>query len=354
VRRSLLLLLGILSAVTLRAAELTFVSPLDGMQVVGPAPLEVTTTMKNVDRVEFYVDGVLAGAARRAPYRVAHDFGTSLASHEISAKIFADGFHRTETARVVTAALTAGETFNIDYVELPLRIRAGHALRADELRVSEDGVTQTVRELRAERGPARFVFIIDRSLSMGDGRLDAALHAVDVESSLLRADDRAEVILFNHNVAARRSIARGERLAKVFGNVTPSGGTSLRDALASAASRERTYAIVITDGGDRNSVATEEESLRRISGTKTVVSAIVLGRSGAFLDRAAKTTGGDVVTASRDTLDAALRRLLMDINSRYTLAYQSSGHRDGWRKVSVAAAARGIEILNPRKEYFAQ
>ncbi|MEA2571598.1 MAG: Ca-activated chloride channel [Acidobacteriota bacterium] len=354
VRKAIASVVLLFVAITAGAATVTFVSPLDGMQTLGPMALEVTTTATKIDRVEFYVDGSLAGVARTPPYRIAHDFGTSPMPHEVTAKVWSNAFRTVDSARVLTAAVTAGETTNVDFVEVPLRIRAPRAVHASELRVTENGIEQTIRELRADRGAARFVFIIDRSLSMGDGRLAAALRAVDEESKLLRADDRVEVVLFNHNVAKPRAVARGERLARIFGEVLPNGGTSLRDALASAASRERTYAIVISDGGDRNSESSEEESLRRISGTKTVVSSIILGDSSPFLDRVAKTTGGSVVRASRSTLDEQLRRLIVDINSRYTLAYQSHGNGEGWRKVSVIANGRNVEIINPRKEYFAQ
>src|SRR5205823_10577729 len=127
---------------------------------------------------------------------------------------------------------------------------------------------------------------------MGGGKLDAALRAIDAESKLLRADDRMEIVLFNHNVMKARRVARGERVVGVFGNVPPSGGTSLRDALSSIASRDRTYTIVITDGGDRNSMTSEEEALRRISTTKMIVDAIVLGGGSGFLENAARNTGG--------------------------------------------------------------
>ena len=352
-RRALASLLLLLAGAAV-AANVTFLSPLDGMQALGPMALEVTTTAANVDRVEFYVDGALAGVARRPPFRIAHDFGTSPNAHEVSAKVYSNNFRTVDSARVLTAAITAGETTNVDFVEVPLRIRAARTVKANELRITENGVEQTARELRADRGAARFVFIIDRSLSMGDGRLAAALRAVDEEWKLLRADDRLEVVLFNHNVAKPRLVQRGERLARIFGDVPPNGGTSLRDALASAASRERTYAIVISDGGDRNSELSEAESLRRISGTKTVVSSIILSNTSPFLARAAKTTGGTVASASRTTLQRELRTLILDINSRYTLAYQSHGSASGWRKVVVASRGSGIEIVNPRKEYFAQ
>src|SRR5437870_2505050 len=153
----------------LPAAAITFRSPLAGGQAVGPQAIEISTTLPNIDCVEFYVDGALAGVARKPPYRIAHDFGTSLASHEVEAKVYSNGYRTTASQKVLTAALTAGETMNVDVVEVPMRVRAPRTLTAADLRLTENGVEQSIRELRADRGAARFVFIVDRSLSMGDG-----------------------------------------------------------------------------------------------------------------------------------------------------------------------------------------
>ena len=154
---------------------MTFISPQEGGQALGPLPIEVTTSVTGVDRVEFYVDGALVGVARRAPFRIAHDFGSSLAGHEIVARVYSNGYPTTDTARIVTAAITAGETLNVDLVEVPLRIRSERSITGNDLRVRENNVDQTIREVRADRGPARFVFVVDRSLSMGGGKLEAAL-----------------------------------------------------------------------------------------------------------------------------------------------------------------------------------
>ena len=335
-------------------AAITFLSPQSGSQAIGPQAIEITTTIARVDRVEFYVDGALAGVARKPPYRIAHDFGTSLAGHEVVARVYSDGYRTTTAGTVLTAALTAGETMNVDLVEVPMRVRSSQPLTARDLRVTENGIEQTISEVRADRGAARFVFIVDRSLSMGDGKLDAALRAIDGETRLLRSDDRVEVVLFNHNVMRTRRIARGERVAEVFGNVPASGGTSVRDALGSIVTGERTYAIVISDGGDRNSMTSDEEALRRISNTKTIVEAIVVGGGSRFLDRAASNTGGTVARGEASTVQQELHRIIVDINSRYMLVYQSHGNGGGWRSITITPRRRGVEIVNARKGYFAQ
>jgi hypothetical protein len=347
-----LLIVTLFLAFAARGA-VTFVSPLEGAQALGVMALEVTTGAAHVDRVDFFVDGVLAGVARQAPYRIAYDFGTSLAPRTVTAKVWTGGFESFESATVLTAAMTANDTLDIDLVEVPLRVRTTRVLQTGDVRIRENGVEQTVRDVKRERPPAHFAFVVDRSLSMNDGKLEAAFQAVQHELRQLRDGDTASLVVFNHNVSRPRAIERGQALLDE--TLTPSGGTSLRDALASVASKQRTYAIVITDGGDRNSELSEEDALRRISGTRTIVNAIVLGDSHArFLDKAAMNTGGSVVEASKHDVGDALSRLLADINSRYLVIYQSQGTRRGWRSVDVKANRRGVEIVSARKGYFAE
>ncbi len=334
--------------------ETHFLSPQNGSQAIGIWPLEVTTTVTGVDRVDFFIDGTLAGVARKLPYRVMHDFGTSLAPHEIEAEVFSNGYRTVSSAKVLTAGAGVNESVNVDLVEVPLRTQAPQPLSAHDLTLRENGVEQTIREVLPQRGAARFVFVIDRSLSMGDGKLAAALHAVDGVWPYLRPGDRLEVLLFNHNAGKPQPIAQGRKASELLGDVEPSGGTSLRDAVSSIASGERTYAIVVTDGGDRNSAISEEEALKKISATKTVLDAIVLGGRSEFLERAAKNTGGDVVRARAATLEETLRALLLDTNSRYLVVYQSQGNGPGWRSITITPARRGVRIVNARKGYFAR
>ncbi|MGZ8709793.1 MAG: hypothetical protein ACXW28_06180 [Thermoanaerobaculia bacterium] len=342
--RRILMFAALLMAGAARAG-VTFVSPLDGAQAIGPRAIEIATDVAAVDRVDFSVDGVLAGVAREAPFRIAYDFGISLAARTITAKVWSNGFRSSETVSVTTASFTASDTLDVDIVEVALRVRASRTLRPSDLRVRENGVTQTVRTVKPERPPAHFAFIVDRSLSMGGGKLEAALRAIRDAQKQLRPGDSSSLVLFNHYVAKPRGV--DEPI-----DITPSGGTSLRDALASVASKQRTYAIVITDGGDRNSVLPEEEALRRISGTRTIVSAIVMGESHTrFLDRAAANTGGTIASATKETVARALGNVLADINSRYLLVYQSHGTKRGWRTIDVRSR---YEIVGARKGYFAE
>jgi hypothetical protein len=349
--RRLILLFALLASSA--GASTRFVTPQEGAQLFGMTLVEIETDVTNIDRVELHVDGVLAGAVRTPPYRLAYDFGEDLRGRRLVAKVWSDGFSRSEETSIVSAALSMNDSVTVDLVEVPLRVRASRPVVPADLRIVENGVAQTIRDVKRERAPAHFAFVVDRSLSMREGRLDAALAAIETELRQLRQGDTASLTLFNHHVGKAIAIAPGASLGVEAG--TPSGGTSLRDALASAHGSRSTYAIVITDGGDRNSELSEEEALRRISGTRTVVLAIVTGSSHTgFLDRAAQNTGGSVVRARKDGIATALSGLLADINSRHLVIYQSSATAPGWRRIDVSAKRRGVAIVAARKGYFAE
>jgi hypothetical protein len=335
----------------------TFVAPQAGAPALGPQIIEITTDAEGVDRVEFRVDGVLAGVARTAPYRLAYDFGNEkLEGRTITATVFWRGYSRRESAEIITAALTAGESISVDLVEVPLRVRSRRAVRAEDIRLLENGVAQTIREVLPVRPPAHFAFVVDRSSSMGGGRLEATLRAIDAVRGQLRPGDSASLVLFNHHVARPLRLDGSSTAAASLRNTIPSGGTSLRDAVVSTRSSTaaRTYVIVITDGADRNSALSAEEAQRRMSSTKTVVSAITFGDDSPFLDRITKATGGSMATATSASVAQRLSAIVEDINSRYTVIYQSSGNGPGWRTITVSPKARGLSLAAARTRYFAE
>jgi hypothetical protein len=331
-----------------------FVHPAEGAQVIGPQVIEVATDVAAINRVEFFVDDGLVGVARSAPWRIGHDFGLSTSSRRIEAKVWSDAFRRVESVNTVTRPVAAEESVTVDLVEVPLRLRAGAKVRAADLRIRENGKTQVIRELLPQRAPGHFVFVVDRSLSMGDGKLEATFRAIDKARLSLRSGDTASIVLFNHNVAKARPLARDDRVAELLRGTIPSGGTSLRDALTSLPAADRTWAIVISDGSDRNSTTGVEAALRAVSGTKTVVNGIIFGSSSDFLEKAAANTGGTVLRARRADVEAQLAHVIADINSRYVAVYQSSGGARGWRAIDVSSQNRRVAVASARKGYFAR
>jgi uncharacterized protein YegL len=351
VRRSLFLL-TLLSALSLSAAhgEVHFVSPLAGAQLYGATTLEVASNTPNIDRVEFFVDGRMAGVARSAPFRVMYDFGESMTARTISAKLYSDHFTHVETTQIETLSPGAAAAITVDLVEVPFRGRFSSRPKPSDLTLREDGVKQQIAEVRSERGDAHFVFVVDRSLSMSGTKLDATLKGVDSLRKKLRSGDSASLITFNHRVDAPVTLTRDTLSPRI----NASGGTSLRDALNSIAPKERTYVIVISDGSDRNSLSKADTVLRALSRRNVSVHAVLLGEgnAGELLDRLAATSGGIVLHSDARKLNAALETIWNEINSRYLAVYQSSSAKPGWR--SIELTARGTTIRSARKGYYAQ
>ncbi|HEU5161941.1 MAG TPA: hypothetical protein VFV54_02235 [Thermoanaerobaculia bacterium] len=345
IRSLFVLLLAALPAV---AAEppVRIVSPAPGAPAVGEMVIEVATTLAAVDRIEVRVDGRLAGVLRAAPFRLPFDFGPEPRAHRIEAEVFAGRYAHRARAESVTAELH--EEVTVDWVEVPLALRFRTPPRAQDLRVRENGVEQIVRELKPTRGPARFVFVVDRSLSMKGKPIEAALAAIREAQPRLRKGDTSEVLLFNHRVARPLPLAAATSDA--------SGGTALRDALASIRPWARTIAIVISDGGDRNSFLTPAAALEAIAVSNLTVHALALGggEGAAFLKDVAARTGGSFRRSSPASLSRDLAAAFEDIDGRWVAAYQSASSGRGWRSIAVEPRAKGVSIVSARKGYFAE
>lgn len=329
-------------------ATVGFEQLVDGVWLAGTQTLTVATDLEGVDRVEVRVDGILVGVLRSAPWQVSFDFGDGSRPRRLQADVWAGGYATHQRAEITVGAVPHEEAMTVDWVEVPVAL-SRPPRSAESFRVFENGRPMEVRELKSARGPTRFVFIVDRSQSMDAGRLESASRAIRAIASRLDQGDTADVIGFNHRVGPAASIEE-------FDLSSASGGTAVRDALASIDAESRTVAIVISDGNDRNSFLSEEEALRTIATDRIAVHAVLLGRGNAngFLRRVAEATGGSMRTSSAAALAGDLQKLLDEIESRWVLSYQSSATGAGWRPIRIESAERGLRVLEARKGYFAR
>lgn len=355
VQLSVALLVFALAASPLDAA-VRIVSPAEGAQAIGLLPIIVETDLPSVDRMEIRVDGNLVGVLRKAPFQLMFDFGPDLLPRTIQADAFSEQYKNKQRAMVRTTGATISESLTIDAVEVPVKIDSSLTPRAADIQLRENGAAQKIRELKKKRSPMRFVFLLDRSLSMAGGRFEKELDAVDEMIRKLGPEDSVEIILFNHRVERAVKMARGTSVRTRFRNTATSGGTSIRDAVGSIAGGAPTTTIVISDGTDRNSLTSAEVALRKIGRANSTVYAVSVGGSspGSFLDRAASTTGGLHLQSGIASLSATLEKILREIESRYVLVYQSSATSHGWRTIEVASLRPGVRIVNARPGYFAE
>ena len=167
-------------------------------------------TPTNVDRVDFSVDGVLAGVARKPPYRIAYDFGTSLAPRTITAKVWSNGFATSESATRDDGRAHRERHDQRRLVEVPLRVRSSRTLQRDRpARARERRRADDPRRARSSGRPRTSRSSSIARCSMGDGKLDAALRADRRASRGSCGRRHGVLVLFNHNVD--RSHARSRR-----------------------------------------------------------------------------------------------------------------------------------------------
>jgi von Willebrand factor type A domain. len=198
--------------------------------------------------------------------------------------------------------------------------------------------------------PISIALLLDASTSMTFEMPKATRAAVRFVEGTLKPGDRCAV--FSVSTTPRRELELTSDLAAVRNAVTAlhaSGRTALYDAIASAErdlrqERSRRAIVVLTDGGDTSSVATFDEidRLTKESGVPIYVIAYnsVYSDDPQEINRLqylASQTGGFLVTASAQNLQAKYADIEKDLRAQYAIVYQISdlARHNQWRRVNV-------------------
>jgi VWFA-related protein len=259
-------------------------------------------------------------------------------------------------------------------------------LRAEDVRVLEDGVPQTLFTFQRETDrPLAIVFLIDISASqestLPNEKAAARLFIENViksnrdqvaivpftglaylEQDLTRDVLNVYSVLQRVEVAAPAYIGSGKPLTGIVtgpGLAAPpsEGSTAIWDAVALTASnvlakapgQRRRAIILLSDGGDTTSRLSKKEAVNRALAAETVVYAIGIGDSRlegvdprADLRDIAERTGGRAFFPDKKfDLNAAFAEIERELRTQYLIAYSSTNKkRDGaYRKIT-------IEIIN--------
>ena len=263
-------------------------------------------------------------------------------------------------------------------------------LQAEDVRVLEDGVPQTITTFERETDrPLAIAFLIDVSRSqeftLPDEKAAARLFIQKVvnsnkdqvailpftglaylEQGLTRDVLSVYRILERVEVAAPAYLGTGQPLMGIPtgpGLLAPpeEGTTAIWDAvaltsnnvLAHAPGLRRRSIILLTDGLDTSSRLMQKEAISRALAAETVIYTIGIGNKRDGVDRGAlktlaERTGGRAFFPDKKLdLDAAFAEIERELRTQYLIAYSSTNKkRDGaYRKIT-------IELTNPelRKE----
>jgi VWFA-related protein len=278
------------------------------------------------------------------------------------------------------------ELTNLPFTVTDKQRRFVTTLRAEDLRVLEDGVPQTLFTFQQETDrPLAIAFLIDVSASqeetLPNEKSAARLFIENVvksnrdqvaivpftgsaylEQALTRDVLTTYRVLQSVEIAAPGYLGSGKPLTGIATGprlpaTPPEGSTAIWDAVALTANnvltksqgQRRRAIILLTDGIDTTSRLSLKDAVNSALAAETVVYSIGIGNSkleGVYHDPLkdiAERTGGRAFFPDKKfDLNAAFAEIERELRTQYLIAYSSSNkNRDGaYRKIS-------IEITNP-------
>jgi Ca-activated chloride channel family protein len=276
------------------------------------------------------------------------------------------------------AARPAAQVFRSNILTVPVTAtvvdNAGRlitGLTQSDFEVFEDGEPQDVTTFTNERVAVSLGVLLDVSDSMRGQPISDAGSAVEhFVGDLLRTEDEAFIGLFNHRPRLASAWTRPpSTLKNVLGEVKPTGGTAIYDAVAQSAAmfdrrtRPRAALVVISDGADTASDRSLRQARDAVVKRDAFVYAIAIDAPGAaastrvnpaaLRDLTTPTGGYTEVVHQAADLGPATERIADELNSQYTIGYAPSRPLDGtWRAIRVRVKERGY-IVRARQGYVA-
>jgi VWFA-related protein len=259
-------------------------------------------------------------------------------------------------------------------------------LRAEDVRVLEDGVPQTLFTFQRETDrPLAIAFLIDVSISQAATLPDEKAAARSFIENVVKSNrDQVAILPFTGSAYLEQSLTRDVlSVYKVLERVEvaepsylgtgkpltgiptgprlparpPEGTTAIWDAVALTSSNVLEHApglrrraiILLTDGIDTTSRLSLKEAVNRALAAETVVYVIGIGDNkmgGVFRDPLrdiAERTGGRAFFPDKKfDLNSAFAEIEQELRTQYIIAYSSTNkkHDGAYRKIT-------IEVTNP-------
>jgi Ca-activated chloride channel family protein len=234
--------------------------------------------------------------------------------------------------------------------------------------VFEDGQPQQITNFRHDDVPVSVGILIDNSGSMREKRPSVNQAALN----LVRASnpqDEVFIVNFNEEPFLDLDFTNNiDQMKEALERVASRGGTAMYDALVAASDHLRKSAkldkkalLVITDGEDNASRETLEAAIRKLAvdGGPTVYTIGLLNeeekgsakRAKRALRLVAEQTGGvSFFPENYNDVDSITKQVAHDIRNQYTIAYKPTTPKTtgGFRTVKVEARAPGYKRLQVR------
>ncbi len=361
-----------------RAATTILVSilrPGSGQAIFGRVEMAAEVFSEEpLDRVEFYVDGVLEAQVRRAPWSVVIDTGEGNRDHRF--EVIAHGrWGGVGRASVETRKIEIEAQLEVALRQVFVTVsRNGDRLYdvpRELFRLQDDGTEAEL--VTFERGdvPITAVLLLDASESMAGEYLDGALRGARGFLDRLRRLDEAMILLFSDRPVAATPFSndREELLAGLQG-AEAHGGTALNDHLYASLRLldgvpGRRVVVLFSDGTDVQSVLSMHDVLWKVRRSSATVYWIRLDRGGPAslssawrnfqanerewkaLEQAVVESGGRVLGLGDIAgTDEAFQEIMSELREQYVLGYYpTQPKRDGsWRNLRISVDLPGAQL----------
>lgn len=196
--------------------------------------------------------------------------------------------------------------------------------------------------------------LVDGSASMTYSIRAASNAAVEFVKATLREGDRCSVTAIQEVPRRRQPLTTDrESLVKALQSIVPSGTTALYDAIATALreleeEKARRAIVVLTDGGDTDSIRSYEEIEKTAAEAGVPIYFIVYNtgqethpRDLERLKYLSALTGGFVAVATNQNLSAKYGEIERDLRAQFAILYQVADfvRPKEWRRVKVTLAS---------------
>lgn len=359
-----------------RKVSITLLNPAAGQAIFGETELRAevrAATGIRIQKVEFYLDGLLVGTVTEPPFRLLVDAGQDNVEHNIEAVVY-ETTGDTATTRLRTGVVRADMEVNVDLRQLFINVDRGGEpvldLQEGDFQVFDDGERQQIVTFARGDIPFTAVIAVDASGSMTGSRLRTATDGARSFAQAMKRLDECKLLLFADRVLTETPFTNTPAILTLgLEDVRARGGTALNDSLYLSLKRleprtGRKVVIVLSDGVDMESVLSMERAQALARQDSVVLYWLQPQDEGyelpvAFaswwrnednhqrelnlLRRTVLDSGGRIdVLRNINEVPAALGRVLKDLREQYVIGYYPSKTRGTgtWHDVEVRVNGR--------------
>ncbi len=241
-------------------------------------------------------------------------------------------------------------------------------LTQKQFTVFEDGIEQPITFFQAEETPFAAVILLDTSGSM-ESRVSMARASAIRFIDGLRGEDSVAIYKFDSKVEMVQDFSGGRYMNDAFFDLKADGMTVLNDAIFKAAEllsnrpEKRRAIIVLSDGEDTMSKKSSDKVLKAAIAANATIYTIDMApvesngkprlqSIGALKNFAEKSGGTFVSTSGGPAMRDAFKRIVEELGSQYTIAYEPKAHKkDGkFHSIEIRVARPNLTIRT-RKGY---